>query len=102
MPRLDELARFVRSKNAKPFVLTIDILFNEHDSYDRVVKSGAINTREVATRYHVPEELVEIHLYPVAHGIKVTFPRSDPAGSFGDRDLIGAQQATPMLDLEIP
>jgi hypothetical protein len=102
MPRLDEIAKFVRSKNAKPFVLTIDMFFNEHESYQRVVDSGAVNAQEIAARYHVPAELVEVHPYPAAHAIKVTFPRTDPAGSFLDRDLIGAQQATPLLSLEIP
>jgi hypothetical protein len=102
MPRLDELAKIIRSKNAKPFVLTIDVLFDGDDTYQRVVSSGALNSAEVASRFRVAADDVQVFPYPAAYAIKVTFPRQHPAGSFEDDDLIGAQQATPLLDLEIP
>jgi hypothetical protein len=102
MPSLEELAKIIRSKNAKPFVLTIDVLFDGKEPYDRVVRSGALTPEEVAVRFHVVAADVQVFPYPAAYAIKVTFPRQHPAGSFEDCDLIGAQQATPILDLEIP
>lgn len=102
MPSLAELAKVIRSKNAKPFVLTVDIMFEHADAYDRVAGSGAVSPAAVAQRYGVAEDTVQVFRYPAAMAIKVTFPRADPAGSFGDRDLIGAQQAVPLLAINIP
>jgi hypothetical protein len=102
MPSLAELAKVIRSKNAKPFVLTVDIMFEHDEAYDRVANSGAVSPTEVARRYGVAEATVQVFLYPAARAIKVTFPRADPAGSFADRDLIGAQQAVPLLTIDIP
>ena len=43
MKKLYELAKLIRSKNAGPFVVTMDILFPDHDMYQRVLESGALD-----------------------------------------------------------
>ena len=52
MARLRDVASLVRSKNAGPFELTIDIMFPDTTTYRRVAESGAVLTsaaaREVA------------------------------------------------------
>ena len=45
MKKLYELAKLIRSKNAGPFVVTMDILFPDHDMYQRVLESICVVTR---------------------------------------------------------
>ena len=40
MSKLASLARLIRSKNAGPFVLTFDIMFDDVQTYSRVRDSG--------------------------------------------------------------
>ena len=46
--KLYEYAQLIRSKNAGPFMLTIDIIFPTDDVYMKVWKSGALETDRVA------------------------------------------------------
>ena len=43
-----EIAQVIRSKNAGPFRLTLDVLFKEREVYDRVKRSGAITAATIA------------------------------------------------------
>ena len=40
MATIGELAKLVRSKNAGPFVMTIDIMFADEETYNKVKKSA--------------------------------------------------------------
>src|SRR4051812_46610426 len=51
MTKLAELARLIRSKNAGPFELTFDIMFEDDARYRRVQRSGALTREAVAERY---------------------------------------------------
>ena len=55
MKKLYELAKLIRSKNAGPFVVTMDILFPDHDMYQRVLESGALDRARVAALYHIDD-----------------------------------------------
>ena len=101
MSKLAELARVLRSKNAGPLYLTIDIMFDKEEIYQSVVKSGKLNRKLISRLYHVDEEIVAIINYPAAYSIKVTIPRKIVSGDIGDTDIYGAQQHAPLLDLEI-
>jgi len=104
MAKLGDIANVIRSKNAGPFQVTIDIMFaNQHD-YERVLASSAITPAEVARRYGISAAHVEIIPFERVYAIKVTIPRrwgSRGSGSAGDRDVYGAQQHGPLVDLEI-
>ena len=56
MTALAELARLIRSKNAGPFELTFDIMFEDAATYERVKRSGAVSREAVASRYGLPAE----------------------------------------------
>jgi len=45
---LRELAQVIRSKNAGPFEVTFDIMFDDPAKYEHVKKSGAINAALLA------------------------------------------------------
>ena len=105
MSTLGELAQILRSKNAGPFLITIDVMFDSMEIFQRVVSSGALTPAAVAERYGLSAEDVRVVDYSRAKAIKVTLPRlwgTRGAGSRGDRDVYGAQQHAPLLSLAIP
>lgn len=102
MARLDEIARVIRSKNAGPFCLTLDVLFGDEASYRRVAAAGAITRETMAALYRQPAEHVQVYHHPAALAMKVSIVRAAPAGSLRDTDLYGAQQHVLLYPIEIP
>lgn len=103
MPRLQELAKTIRSKNAGVNKITFDIIFRERSTYEQVCRSGVLSRAAVARLYRIPEERISDCVeYPPGNAIKFTIYRERPSGSAGDSDIFGAQQYAPLLDLEIP
>jgi hypothetical protein len=96
------LATEVRSKNAGPFWITFDVFLCDDEGYETLVSSGAITNESIATLYRVEASTVEIFEIPDLRVIKVSFPRSVPAGSFNDRDQHAGQQHVPLAELRIP
>lgn len=97
--KLGEIARVVRSKNSGPFTLTLDIIFEEEDCFEKVLPRL---TRDlIAEAYRVTPGDVEVIGYPPAYAIKINIPRLTPSGHPGDRDVYGAQQHAPLLDLQL-
>jgi Domain of unknown function (DUF4387) len=104
MAKLGDLASVIRSKNAGPFQVTIDIMFENADDYRRVLNSRDLTAAEIAKRYRISENEVAVIPFDRVHAIKITIPRrwgSRGSGSAGDRDVYGAQQHGPLVDLEI-
>ena len=99
MPTLTDLASLIRSKNAGPFELTFDVMFNNERAYQSVVRADILNAAFFAATYHCAPERVRVFHCPRARAIKVTIPRPMVQGSFGDPDLHGGQQHAPLLDL---
>lgn len=104
MPQLGELASVIRSKNAGPFQVTIDIMFANAGDYARALHAPGFTAAEIARRYRIAENEVALIPFPRVHAVKITIPRrwgSRGSGSAGDRDVYGAQQHGPLVDLEI-
>ena len=102
MPKLKDIAKACKSKNAGPFELTLDIMFADAATFEKVRKTGVINPKLIADLYRVPVESVVFTEYPPAFAYKATIERRIPSGAVGDTDVYGAQQHAPMLDVEIP
>ena len=100
--RLIDLAKVIRSKNAGPLTLTLDIMFGDQETYDKVRRSGVITRALFAKLYQVPEGTVQLTEFPPAFAYKATFERRIVSGAVGDTDVYGAQQHAPLLDVEIP
>ena len=101
MARLDEIAKVIRSKNAGPFCLTLDILFGDEGSYQRVVDANVISRERMSELYRQPIEEVQVFYHQAALAIKVSLVRKVPAGSIRDTDLYGAQHHMLLYPLEI-
>ncbi|WP_394581126.1 DUF4387 domain-containing protein [Cytobacillus firmus] len=102
MAALYELAKVLRSKNAGPFELTFDILFDSKKVYERVKSSGKINEQTICELYNLSKDQID-HLvfYDQALGIKITILRDISSGTIGDRDVYGAQQHAPLMNILI-
>jgi Domain of unknown function (DUF4387) len=97
------LARLVRSKNAGPFVISLDLVFSDKATYDAVRASGAVTRRAVADLYRLPLDRVsEVIEYPAANALKINLFRERPAGSFGETDLYGSQHGALLDRLLVP
>ena len=102
MAKLKDMARIIRSKNAGPFELTMDVFFNDQKSFDNVKQSGFFSPALVAGLYNVSEdEVIAITWFEPAQALKITIARAVPSGSPGDTDVFGAQQHAPLIELEL-
>ena len=100
---LTELAEVVRSKNAGPYELTLDIIFRRAEDYDRVKQSGLF-TKDLFARLYstTTDRILGVIFFDPASAVKVTMVRPRVSGDPGETDVYGAQQHAPLLDLEIP
>jgi len=101
MAKLYELASLIRSKNAGPFQLTIDVMFADQETYERVLGSGVITAQRFSDLYGTPVGDVRVMNYDAAYSIKITIPRPITSGDLGDGDMMGGQLYGPLVELEI-
>lgn len=99
--RLDEIATTIRSKNAGPCLLTLDLMFPSRDVFEFVCERLPDLQVQVSNRYAKPLEQIRIFAYEPALSIKITLPRDVVSGDVGDRDVYGAQQHAALLDVAI-
>lgn len=97
--KLKDVANVIRSKNAGPFELTMDILLKEREMFEKMQKADIINKTVIARLYRIPEEdVLSIVYFPNALAIKATIVRPLASGAMGERDVYGAQQHAPLVD----
>lgn len=102
MSKLKDIAKACKSKNAGPFELTLDIMFDSEETFEKVRRTGVITRERIAALYGVAPADVLFTEYPPALAYKATLPRRIVSGAIGDTDVYGAQQHAPLLDLELP
>ena len=97
------VAQIIRSKNSGPFELTLDILFDNRATYDRVVRSNVLNRETIKELYKLKDEdIVVLMFFEPALAWKCTFVRPWAQGSVGERDTFGTQQHAPLLNIIVP
>ena len=99
---LHELASLVRSKNAGPFDLTFDIMFDEAEVYRRCVASGLFTPSRMEPLVKTDPSKIKVFFSDAARAIKISIPRPNVQGDFGDPDSHAGQQYAGLLMLEIP
>jgi hypothetical protein len=102
MAKLGELARLIRSKNAGPFELTFDIMFDDPALFERVRTSGVLDQALVSRLYRVPVDQVKFFVVPDALAFKASIPRPRFQSDILDSDNHGGQQYAPLIDIDIP
>jgi hypothetical protein len=99
--KLEDIASVIRSKNAGPRALTLDVMFADDADYVRAAQSPAFTAPYIAALYGVAEGDVRVIPYPLGRAIKIVMPRRVTAGDPGDTDAYGAQQHGPLLGVEL-
>jgi len=103
VPRLFDLAKTIRSKNAGVDRITFDVIFADKAGYDRVRRSGILSKAAVCKIFGIDTARITDYVeFDPANAIKFTIRRNSPSGSPGDGDVFGSQQYAPLLDLEVP
>ncbi len=102
MRKLKDVAKIIRSKNSGPFELTLDVIFADDEMFEKACKAGIITKEKIASVYGIDADTVlDIIEYPVARAIKATIVRPLPSGNLGERDVYGAQQHAPLMEMEV-
>ena len=99
MPEIGAIARKVRSKNAGPFWLTIDIFCGDADAYRQIVQG--LSTERVATVLQANPDEVKRFDIDALNVIKISLPRPVIQGHRTDRDMHGAAWAALIAEMEI-
>ncbi len=102
MATLGELAKLIRSKNAGPFNLTFDIMFEDEETYRRVLDSGALTKESFGKIYNVSNDDITFVHHDRARAIKISIPRPIFQCALEDGDTYGGQQYGPLVDIVIP
>ena len=77
--RLRDIAKVIRTKNAGPYELTLDIMLKDEDAYRVIRDSGVISKETVARLYGIPEDdVICIVYFPNALAVKATIVRPRP------------------------
>lgn len=96
---LRDVALVIRSKNAGPYELTLDVIFKTAELFERMRAADVINRKVIASLYRLPEEdVLDIVWFPNARAVKATIVRPLPSGALGERDVYGAQQHAPLMN----
>jgi hypothetical protein len=97
---LGDLALEVRSKNAGPFWMTLDVFLPDDTAY--WIADTLITADVIADLYHVAPESLQIFRIPQLRVVKVSFPRPVVQGSLHDRDMHAGQHHMPLASLPVP
>ena len=99
--KLVDIARVIRSKNAGPTTLTVDLMFNDSAAFERALAAPALKAEAIALLYALEPSQVDVIAYPPAVAMKIVMDRKVVAGDPGDRDVYGAQQHAPLLEVDV-
>lgn len=101
MATIGEIAYYVRSKNAGPFWVTVDIFCGNEDAFKTLCASKSITKEKVAEVYGVNADEVKIFHIANLNVIKISYPRLKPQGQKYERDMHAGQQYIQISELEI-
>lgn len=101
MTRVADICRHVRSKNAGPFWITIDLFFDVPEHFARYAGNPALGSGAIAALYGIDPEQVRHFFVEGLSLLKISFPRRTPQGGVEERDLHGGQQFVRLLFTEL-
>lgn len=102
MTTVADLSLLCRSKNAGPFLLTLDVVCRDDEAFDRLRDAELLTAETVSRLYSVEPADVRILAWPLGRAFKITIPRLVSSGDVDDTDVYGAQQHVPLMELELP
>lgn len=105
---LVDVAKVVRLKNAGPFEVTLDVMFDDPSVYKAVKSSDILTTEAIVQLYKIRvEDVVWAGFFDAAMAFKATVPRRRDgkpscSGGFMEDDVHGSQQYGPLRNIVLP
>ena len=99
MNTIESTVKYIRSKNAGPFWLTIDAFCNNVEDTERVAAAFENNRAKIAADFQVKSEDLQIYCVKNIFVAKISLPRVPIEGSRNERDMHGGQQYVSLLDI---
>jgi len=99
MRRLSDRVLKVRSKNAGPFWVTVDVFCGTSDVFEQVRQE--LRTEAVAVLFQQPSQLIKRFDIADLNVIKFSFPPPVAQGARTDRDMHGAQWAILLAEFQV-
>ncbi len=97
-----DLAIEVRSKNAGPFWVTMELFMRDAEGYAVVADPGFLDEAVIARLYDVAADTIQFFRLPDLNVVKISFPRPVAQGSLFDRDVHAGQHHVPLALLPLP
>ncbi|HVK81200.1 MAG TPA: DUF4387 domain-containing protein [Verrucomicrobiae bacterium] len=101
MATVQDVCRHLRSKNAGPFWITIDVFFDGPENFEKHRNNPALGSATFARLYGADASLVKHYPVPSLHMVKISYPRTSPQGGIVERDMHAGQQFVRLLDVEL-
>jgi hypothetical protein len=101
MSKVSEVCRHVRSKNAGPFWITVDLFFRDQEMFEKYAGSAELQVPAIAALFDAEEVLIKRFPLPSLLALKISYPRKRPQGGALERDMHGGQQYLRLLDVEL-
>jgi hypothetical protein len=98
---LGDLAIEVRSKNAGPFWVTMELFMADEDGYRLAADPDLLDEDVVARLYAVDPASVRFFRIPALNTVKISFPRRVGQGGLHDRDMHAGQHHVPLASLAL-
>ena len=99
MNTVADIVTKVRSKNAGPFWLTVDVFCGTPQAYQQIVQS--LSTDRVAAAFHVDVDTIKRFDIDTLNVVKFSLPRPVIQGDITDRDMHGAGWAPLVAELSL-
>lgn len=99
MNTIENIVKYIRSKNAGPFWLTIDAFCNNVEDTKKVAAAFEREREFIARSYQVKPEELEIFCLEHIQVAKISLPRVPVEGSRDELDMHGGQQYVTLLDI---
>ena len=99
MKTLSKITKNIRSKNAGPFWVTVDLFFKDKDDFFYACKN--ISNEEVSNILKIKRNHLKRFDIENLKVIKFSFPRNNIQGSRLDRDMHGASFAILFENLSV-
>jgi hypothetical protein len=105
---LGDISAVLRSKNAGPYEITFDVMFESERIYQMVKKVDVLDRSNIARLLGVQEQdIIWFGFFDQARAFKVTIPRLHrgkvvPNGSYMEDDIWAAQRYMPLMNMKLP
>ncbi|MDR2258513.1 MAG: DUF4387 domain-containing protein [Treponema sp.] len=101
MAKVEDIAVYVRSKNAGPFWVTIEIFCDTDEAYKKIVNSSSLTGEKIAELYCVDPSRMKVFEIDSLRIKKYSFPRPMPSGHKYENDMHYGQQYIRLAGVEI-